>query len=383
MDAFTGFEAILMEWLIPVFNLVGNNRYVVALIVMLLTISFAWLLSRFIHKYLHRLLRKTRSTVDEDLHALMRQPIFVTILIFGIDISADVLVGDGRFMLLLDSILTSLLVLIWTLFFIRATRLLLTNISHKEKGLVTTRTLPILQNLTLVIISSIAIYLLFTTWNVDMTAWLASAGVLGIAIGFAAKDTLGNLISGVFIMADAPYKIGDYVVLQDGLRGEIQNIGLRSTRLLTRDDIEVIIPNSIMGNTSVINETGGPHEKYRIRIKVSVAYGSDIDLVRESLLDVAKLSTFACDFPEPRVRFRHFGDSGLEFELLCWINEPVLKGRALDDINSAVYKRFQLEGIEIPYPKQDVYIKEMPGTGLKTKVSGFKTKENLAIIHET
>jgi small-conductance mechanosensitive channel len=261
MDAFTGFEAILMEWLIPVFNLVGNNRYVVALIVMLLTISFAWLLSHFIHRYLHRLLRKTRSTVDEDLHGLLRQPIFVTILIFGIDISADVLVGDGRFMHLLESILTSLLVLIWTLFFIRATRLLLTNISHKEKGLVTTRTLPILQNLTLVIVSSIAIYLLFTTWNVDMTAWLASAGVLGIAIGFAAKDTLGNLISGVFIMADAPYKIGDYVVLQDGLRGEIRNIGLRSTRLLTRDDVEVTIPNSIMGNTAVINETGGPHEK--------------------------------------------------------------------------------------------------------------------------
>ncbi len=367
MDAFTGFEAILMEWLIPVFNLVGNNRDVVALIVMLLTISFAWLLSHFIHRYLHRLLRKTRNTVDEDLHGLLRQPIFVTILIFGIDISADVLVGDGRFMHLLDSILTSLLVLIWTLFFIRATRLLLTNISHKEKGLVTTGTLPILQNLTLVIVSSIAIYLLFTTWNVDMTAWLASAGVLGIAIGFAAKDTLGNLISGVFIMADAPYKIGDYVVLQDGLRGEIRNIGLRSTRLLTRDDVEVTIPNSIMGNTAVINETGGPHEKYRIRVKTSVAYGSDIDQVRECLLDVAARSTFACEFPEPRVRFRHFGASGLEFELLCWINEPVLKGRALDNINSAVYKRFQLEGIEIPYSKQDVYIKEMPGSGLKTK----------------
>jgi small-conductance mechanosensitive channel len=365
MDAFTGFEAILMEWLIPVFNLVGNNRYVVALIVMLLTISFAWLLSHFIHRYLHRLLRKTRSTVDEDLHGLLRQPIFVTILIFGIDISADVLVGDGRFMHLLESILTSLLVLIWTLFFIRATRLLLTNISHKEKGVVTTRTLPILQNLTLVIISSIAIYLLFTTWNVDMTAWLASAGVLGIAIGFAAKDTLGNLISGVFIMADAPYKIGDYVVLQDGLRGEIRNIGLRSTRLLTRDDVEVTIPNSIMGNTAVINETGGPHEKYRIRVKTSVAYGSDIDQVRECLLDVAARSTFACEFPEPRVRFRHFGASGLEFELLCWINEPVLKGRALDNINSAVYKRFQQEGIEIPYSKQDVYIKEMPEAGLK------------------
>jgi MscS family membrane protein len=361
MNTISAIEAVFMEWLIPVFNLVGNNRFLVAFIVMLLTITLAWLVTGVIHKLLLRLLRKTRNTLDEELLNILHQPIFLTILIFGVDITADILIGSGHLIRLPGSAFTSLLVLIWTLFFIRATRLLLTNISHREKGFITTRTLPILQNLTLVIISSIAIYLLFTTWNIDMTAWLASAGVLGIAIGFAAKDTLGNLISGVFIMADAPYKIGDYVVLQDGMRGEIQNIGLRSTRLLTRDDVEVTIPNSIMGNTAVINETGGPHEKYRIRIKVSVAYGTDIDVVRKLLLEEANRSTFSCDFPEPRIRFRNFGGSGLEFELLCWINEPVLKGRALDDINSAVYKRFQQDGIEIPYSKQDVYIKEMPG----------------------
>jgi small-conductance mechanosensitive channel len=375
MDAFAGLETTFMGWLIPVFNLVGNNRYAIALIVMLITVFMAWLVSQLVQKNIRRLLTKTRSTVDEDLYDQFRQPIFYTILLFGTDVTTDILIDNENFIRLLDSIFNSLLILIWTLFFIRATRILLTSFSHKENGLVSTRTLPLLQNLILVIISSIAIYLLFTTWNIDMTAWLASAGVLGIAIGFAAKDTLGNLISGIFIMADAPYKIGDYVVLQDGMRGEIRNIGLRSTRLLTRDDVEVTIPNSIMGNTAVINETGGPHEKYRIRVKTSTAYGSDIDQVRECLLNVAAHSTFACDFPEPRVRFRNFGASGLEFELLCWINEPVLKGRALDDINSAVYKRFRQEGIEIPYSKQDVYIKEMPGSGLLTEDSGLRTKD--------
>jgi small-conductance mechanosensitive channel len=281
-------------------------------------------------------------------------------MIVGIDIIADILAGKGYIIRFLDSVFDSILILVWTVFFIRLARLLLTGISHTDKGMVTARTLPLFQNLTLVVIGSIGIYLLFTSWQVDMTAWLASAGVLGIAIGFAAKDTLGNLISGVFIMADAPYKIGDYVVLEDGQRGEVRYIGIRSTRLLTRDDVEVTIPNSIMGNTSVINETGGPHEKYRIRVRVSVAYGTDIELVRQALLEEAEHSTFAVEFPEPRVRFRNFGASGLEFELLCWINEPVLKGRALDDLNSAVYKRFQKEGIEIPYSKQDLYIKELP-----------------------
>jgi small-conductance mechanosensitive channel len=193
-----------------------------------------------------------------------------------------------------------------------------------------------------------------------MTAWLASAGIAGIAIGFAAKDTLANLFSGVFILADGPYKIGDYVVLESGERGKITQIGIRSTRLLTRDDVEVTIPNAIMGNTRVVNESGGPHEKYRIRVQVAVAYGSDIDQVREVLMGIAASSEAICRDPEPRVRFRTFGASGLDFELLCWVENPELRGRVLDALNSAVYKRFMAEGIEIPYSKHDIYIKEMP-----------------------
>ena len=138
------------------------------------------------------------------------------------------------------------------------------------------------------------------------------------------------------------------------------HIGIRSTRLLTRDDVEVTIPNSIMGNTKIINESGGPHKKYRIRVKVSAAYGVDTEQVRKVLMDVATQQPGICQEPEPRVRFRELGDSGLHFELLCWIDEPVLRGRALDAMNEAVYKKFIEEGIEIPYNKQDIYIKDLP-----------------------
>jgi MscS family membrane protein len=363
MSLLEDIQATVMGWLIPLFTMVDNNRYAVGLIVIFITLATAWLISVLTHLLLHRIMHRTRNQLDEEILERFRQPIFVTVLVIGIDITSDIFAGSGKTIRLLDSVFASILLLVWTVFVIRIVRLLLAKISHKNTGIVTHRTLPLFQNLSLVIICSIGIYLLFSAWNVDMTAWLASAGVIGIAIGFAAKDTLGNLISGVFIMADAPYKIGDYVVLENGQRGEIRHIGIRSTRLLTRDDVEVTIPNSIMGNTSVINETGGPHEKYRIRVQVSVAYGTDIDEIRSYLLEEADHSTFAVDIPEPRVRFRNFGASGLEFELLCWINEPELRGRALDDLNSAVYKRFQREGIEIPYSKQDVYIKEMPGPG--------------------
>ena len=152
---------------------------------------------------------------------------------------------------------------------------------HEDRSsLIQSRTAPLFQNISMVVLVGGAVYFLFLAWQINVTAWLASAGIVGIAVGFAAKDTLANLFAGVFILVDAPYSVGDFVNLDGGERGRVTQIGLRSTRLLTRDDIEIIIPNSVMGNTKIINESGGPHEKERIRIKVGVAYGSDIDVVR-------------------------------------------------------------------------------------------------------
>jgi len=205
------------------------------------------------------------------------------------------------------------------------------------------------------------VYFMLSAWDLNLTTWLASAGVLGIAIGFAAKDTLANLFSGVFIMADSPYEIGDYIYIDDTLRGKVTDIGLRSTRILTRDDIEVIVPNAAVAAAKIVNESAGPHELLRVRVKIGVAYGSDVNQVEAVLLGccegVAELATS----PTPRVRMRGFGDSSLDFELLAWAKEPELRGRALHNLNKNVYNGLNREGIRIPFPQQDLHVKEMPG----------------------
>ena len=144
--------------------------------------------------------------------------------------------------------------------------------------------------------------------------------------------------------------------LDTGERGRVTQVGLRSTRLLTRDDVEITIPNAVIANAKIINESGGPWEKERIRIRVGVAYGSDLQLVRRVLADAASGHPNVCTDPAPRVRFRSFGDSALEHELLCWIDEPVLRGRVVDALNTSVYEKLMAAGIEIPYPKRDVYL---------------------------
>jgi small-conductance mechanosensitive channel len=348
--------------LLPYLGLVGEHPWLQALIVIFAALIVAWVFDRFISAALRNLAGRTRFQVDDHLIDHLHNPIYVSLILIGLALAVNLLEIPEPFDFVSFSILQTIAYLVWTLFLLRVTRSVIRYIAENEDhvAVLHPQTRPLFENLAMIVIVVLAVYIIFTAWNVDMTAWLASAGIVGIAVGFAAKDTLANLFSGVFILADAPYKIGDYVVLDTGERGEITHIGIRSTRMMTRDDVEVTVPNAIMGNTKIFNESGGPEPKSRIRIQVGVAYGSDIDKVREVLMEIALSHESVCADPEARVRFRHFGASSLDFELLCWIDEPVLRGRVIDALLCRIYQRFIDEEIEIPYSKQDLYIKELP-----------------------
>ena len=354
----------LLAQLGPVTDIFADHPVVLTLVIMLTALIVAYIAAVVVEKVVGRLVKGTRVYWDDQVVAAFHKPLFWSLLLIGGGIAIKPLAihetSEGVF----HSVIVSLMIILWTAFILRFIRILLSAMSVRARAhsLVRPQTLPLFQNLAMIIVLVIAVYLIFRSWNIDMTAWLASAGIVGIAVGFAAKDTLANLFSGVFILTDAPYKIGDYVVLDSGERGKVTHIGIRSTRLLTRGDVEITIPNSIMGNTRILNESGGPYEKYRIKVSVGVAYGSDIDQVKTVLMEIAVDEPQVCDDPEPRVRFRTFGASSLDVDLLCWTETPEVRGRVLDILNTAIYKRFNEEGIEIPYSKQDVYIKEMPSS---------------------
>jgi len=137
---------------------------------------------------------------------------------------------------------------------------------------------------------------------------------------------------------------------------------VRSTVIRTRDDILVTVPNSKLSNAAIVNEST-PKTKRRIRVAIGVAYGTDIDALEELLLEIASEEGLVLERPKPRVRFREFGGSALNFELLCWVNNPAQRARATHKLNSAIYKRFQSDGIEIPFPQRDVSmsVTDVPG----------------------
>ena len=362
---FTEITIIKIERLLGLQDqLLSSNAWAAAITTMLV---FA-LLALFAHLIARGLIKlftaKYPSKIGNDLVHSVKAPIFWSSLVTGIALSLRHFDVPEEFLSRFDSSMLTIMLVVWFRCIIRASRLILIAMSRQRKGkssIIRAQTLPLLQNFSFILVSVYATYLLFSAWNIDLTAWVASAGVVGIAMGFAAKDTLANLISGVFIMADAPYKLGDMVVLETFERGEITHIGLRSTRMFTTDHAEITIPNSVMGNSKVINESGGRHPKSRVRLPIGVAYGSDVDRVKSILLDIAAGHREVCSEPAHRARFRVFGTSSLDLELLFWINDPQSRGRIIDELNTLNYNAFQENEIEIPYAKQDVYIRSVPG----------------------
>jgi len=351
-----------MEFLETLLTYASVNRYAQVGLILLGSLVAAWLLDRLLTRFLARWARRTRTELDDRVIALLHGPIVQTVILAGIGVAVWRLGPGERAFALTTKVLVSFGLVIWVLFFLRLATLLLRAASTHPNlfRAVEERTFPLFDNVVKILVMAVAVYLLLAAWDIDATGWVASAGIAGIAVGFAAKDSLSNLFAGVFIIVDAPYRVGDYIVLDSGERGQVVHIGIRSTRLLTRDHVEITIPNAIMGNAKITNETKGPSPSRRVRVPVSVAYGSDLAQVRAVLLEVVDAEPMILPEPAPRVRFRAFGESGLTIELLGWISEPALRGRVVDTLVTAVYDRFAAEGIEIPYPKRDIFLKEAP-----------------------
>jgi len=355
-----------MDWLQTIIQeylpFVSDNHLIQASLIFLSSALIASLVKFIIHRIQLHGTKKTNNPVDDHILEALRRPVGASIIIIGIRLAAVRSQLFSEQLELIDSILLTLVIFYWFRFVINISSYVLKYLSRSKSKvkIVQKHTLPLFDNLAAIVFYAMGIYFVLIAWEINISAWIASAGILGLALSFAAKDTLANLFAGVFILADSPYKLGDFIVLDSGERGEVTHIGIRSTRILTRADVEITIPNAIMGNTKITNETAGPHKKYRIRIQISAAYGESIARVRDALMEVAAQADNIEKDPAARVRFRTFGDSGLNFELLCWVAEPVLRGRVSDSLNEAVYNKFLAEKIEIPFPQQDIYVRSLP-----------------------
>ena len=346
-----------MDWLKDNYAELLQNPFVRSALIIVGSIVMAKLTDWIFVGIFKRWSSKTNTNLDDNIVNFLHKPIFYSILFFGFSTGVNLLGLPEYINFAILGIFKTATILIWLSLFAKVFTLSMDWTTRRtDNKLLQSRTLPLFNNLGKIAIGLFGAYFIFLSWNININGILASAGVLGVVLGLAAKDTVANFFAGVFLMADSPFKEGDYIMLETGERGYVKNMGLRSTRFMTRDDIEITIPNSVIAAAKIINESGGSgvEDIERVRISLQVAYGSDVDQVKDILQSIAINNKDVLDNPDPRVRFREFADSGIRLELLFWIFKPENRGRIVDTINTEIYKQFKQNGVTIPYPTMKV-----------------------------
>jgi small-conductance mechanosensitive channel len=191
--------------------------------------------------------------------------------------------------------------------------------------------------------------------GISLTALAAVGGVLLVGIGFGLQNIAQNFVSGLILLLERPVRKGDFIEVA-GAEGTVTEIRARATLINTYDDIEIIIPNGKL-ITEIVTNRAFQQRYYRIRINVGVAYGSDTEMVRDTLIRVATEHPDILPEPEPIVFFENFGDSALDFRLMGWIADPRLQPRVRSDLRFSVDRAFREAGIEVPFPQRDLHLR--------------------------
>ena len=201
------------------------------------------------------------------------------------------------------------------------------------------------------------IYVGLTIINIPLGALVGVVALLGVGIGFGLQNLTSNFISGIILLLERPVKVGDRVEV-DGVWGDVQKIKLRTTVVLTPDNISIIVPNSNLLENKLINYYHSNRD-IRLHVPVGVAYGSDVKKVTEILEKAALEDGKVLENKPPKVWFLEFGSSSLNFELLCWIPDAALKYDVLNRLNRRIDEEFRKAGVEIPFPQQDLHIRSV------------------------
>ncbi len=216
------------------------------------------------------------------------------------------------------------------------------------------------------VIFSVAVIMALDTAGVEVTPLVASLGIAGLAVALAFQDTLSNFFAGVYISIDRPFKEGDYILLDSGQEGYITKIGWRSTKIKMLANNTIIVPNSKLASSIIVNYYS-PDREMGITVPVSVSYESDLARVEKVTVEVAaetlKSTTGAVKDFKPFIRYTAFADSGINFNVILRVGEYADKFLVTHEFIKALHARYAKEGIEIPYPKRHVYVEQIGKKG--------------------
>ena len=333
-----------------------------------LTLIFGFLLSRLVYYILMRIAARTETKYDDIFVERIRWPIFLIIITFGFQ------VGTVR-LDLIEALVKLRINRVYSLIYLVAATIILWRlvdvlVEWYQNEVEPKRSDPhqadtvllLLHRLARLLIISTSLIMLLSLYNINATALIAALGVGGLALSLAAQDTLSNVIGGIMIMIDQPFRVGDRIEIPKlNTWGDVVDIGLRSTRIRTSDNRLVIMPNNVISTDQIVNYTY-PDPRYRIQIEMKVGYRQDIESVRKIIIDtVRQVEGVLPDKPVDAL-IDAMGEYAMTIRVRWWIESYVDTRRMFDRVYTALLKALEEAGVEIPTDTYSINILNLPGT---------------------
>ena len=338
-----------------------QNKYLYSAFIFVAFFVLSKLLVFVFERIILRLTKKTKTNLDDLIIQNTGKPISLILLFLGVKLAIIPLDIHDNVVGILYKVIDSIIILTVTYGILQIVYVLIgewrINWVHKTKSKIDDHLVGLLNSSAKYVVALIGIMFILQSWEVKIGPLLASLGIAGIAVAFAMQTTLGNIFGGVSLVVDQTIKVGDVIKLDSGELGTIQSIGIRSTKLITPENILLSIPNGKLADSKIQN-ISAPDMTLRIALDIGVEYGSDPDKVKYHIWQEISTIKDVLKEPKPRVFFTEMGDFALKFKVLFWIDNIDKKLEKTDEALARIYRILNKNKIGIPFPTRTVYMKK-------------------------
>lgn len=342
-------------------NNITTNKYWHSVIILLVFYALSQFVVFVSQKIILKLTKRTKTKIDDLIVAKTNKPISFILLLIGLRLAIIPHPIRPDILDVIEHLISTLIIIIITYVATVVFDILIINwgkkFAAKTESKVDDEVVLLFQRFSRITLSFIGLIFILDVWGVKVGPLLASLGIAGIAVAFALQSTLGNIFGGISLIVDRSITVDDFIRLDDGTEGFVTDIGLRSTKIKSRDGDLIILPNGKLADSKIYNYHK-PLPTTRVTVEFGVKYGSDVEKVKKIALNAIKDIKTILKQPAPQIIFIEMGEFSLKFKAFFWVKSIEDKIEAKERATTAIYNALNKNKINIPFPTRTVYLKE-------------------------
>jgi len=337
------------------------NPVVHGLIVLIVGFLAVWIITWILKNWMRHLVKRTKATWDDMLLSKSQKPIIFFVTLLVLKKAVRIMTADPGHIAMSDQIIHSLLIFTAAYLIVISIDLILEHwgsvFARRTKSELDDNLLALGHKFAMVIIYVMALLFVLEQWGVDAGKLFTTLGIAGIAVAFALQESLGNVFGGISLILDNTIRKGDVIELDDGTTGRVMDVGIRSTKIKTWDNEEIIVPNGKLSNSKIKNLIK-PTKQIRVVVNFGVEYGTKVEKVKKVVLPVVKKIKNTLKDPSPSVDFLEMADFSLNFRAVVWVEDYSKRWDTKLALTDAIHNVLNKNKIGIPFPTQTLHVKK-------------------------